>query len=57
MPAHCILPPETGKYVGNRPIKIRKSTWEERSLRQVEAKKKKEEREQKRFFRSVAGDS
>ena len=29
-----------GKYVGNRPIKLRKSNWKERSIEEVRKKKK-----------------
>uniref|UniRef100_A0AC35TT57 RNA-binding protein 42 n=1 Tax=Rhabditophanes sp. KR3021 TaxID=114890 RepID=A0AC35TT57_9BILA len=33
-----------GKYVGNRPIKLRKSNWEDRSMEVVKKKKKEKER-------------
>ena len=32
----------TGKYVGNRPIKLRKSTWKDRNI--MVAKKKEKEK-------------
>ena len=35
----------TGKYVGNRPIKLRRSTWEERDLKSVQKKDKLRKRE------------
>ena len=36
-----------GKYVGNRPIKMRKSTWQDRALTVVQEKKKKQKKEEK----------
>ena len=35
----CADPP-TGKYIGTRPVKLRKSTWKERSLDTVRKKDK-----------------
>ena len=31
-------PRPTGKYIGTRPVKLRKSTWKERSLEMVRKK-------------------
>ena len=42
-PLHC-----TGRYIGNRPVKLRKSMWRERSLDVI---KKKEKEKKKLGFR------
>ncbi len=34
----CADPAPTGKYIGTRPVKLRKSTWKERSLEMVRKK-------------------
>ena len=33
-----------GKYIGNRPIKLRKSTWKDRSIEAVKKKAKEKKR-------------
>lgn len=38
---YCFL---AGKYVGSRPIKLRKSTWRDRNLEVVRKKTKEKER-------------
>lgn len=36
-----------GKYIGNRPCKLRKSTWDERSVHQPHKKQKKQDKQDK----------
>lgn len=41
---YCPLFLFSGKYVGNRPIKLRKSTWKDRSIDVVRKKEKEKKR-------------
>lgn len=34
----------SGKYIGNRPVKLRKSTWKDRSYEAVKKKQKEKKR-------------
>ena len=39
----------SGKYIGNRPCKLQKSTWNERTLSEVRKKDKKKRKAQKQW--------
>ncbi|CAM9943175.1 unnamed protein product [Heterosigma akashiwo] len=38
-----------GKYVGNRPVKLKKSKWQERNLKEVKKKDKKKKKFEKQL--------
>ncbi len=45
----------TGKYVGNRPIKLRRATVEERDLKTVRKKEKEHKKEMKKLLNAITG--
>jgi len=38
-----------GKYIGNRPVKLRKSKWQERNVKEVKKKEKKKKKFEKKL--------
>ena len=39
-----IYMPHTGRYIGNRPMRLRKSTWKDRNFLEVKKKEKSKKR-------------
>lgn len=43
-----------GKYIGSRPVKLRKSTWQERDVKTIRKKEKKEKKMVQKLAEAVA---
>ena len=50
-PFPCFIP--SGKYIGNRPVKLRKSTWQQRDVKTLKKKERKEKKMVKKLAATV----